>query len=260
MSHTLQFAVLQKEPAGPTADQLKRVFKSFSHLTDADAVRLAAGARGILLKHLGQDAARALQRALQAEGVGVVIVAESDLPKLPEGLSLHRLELWPQALTVYDPLGRPLHVPWQEVTLVAAGAAQHFDVNRTHTELMRLQHNAAPGARLNPPADRGANVESGPELLLEILAARGRGRYQVEAAQFTFKHVIDRPGLSLAEKFIWLVREICHHAPHAVLNQGARRLQEGGETVPAYMNRQALADEMVWLLWRSARDQGPLPR
>jgi len=66
MGHSIQFALLQKEAIGPTADQLKRAFKAFSNLTDADAVRLAAGARGILMKHLGQDAARALQSAFQA--------------------------------------------------------------------------------------------------------------------------------------------------------------------------------------------------
>jgi hypothetical protein len=69
--------------------------------------------------------------------------------------------------------------------------------------------------------------------------------------------VLDRPGLTLDEKFIWLVREVCHHAPAAGLNHGARRLQAGAETVPAYMNRQALADEMTWLLWRRARDSRP---
>ena len=45
MGHSIQFALLQKEAIGPTADQLKRAFKAFSNLTDADAVRLAAGAR-----------------------------------------------------------------------------------------------------------------------------------------------------------------------------------------------------------------------
>ena len=255
MTGTMQFAVLQKDPVGPTADQLKRVFKSFSHLTDADAVRLAVGARGILMKRLGSDAARALHRALQAEGVAVAIVAENDLPKLPEGLSLNRLDLWPQSLTVYDPLGRPRPVAWPEITLIAAGAAQHFEVNKTHTKLMRFQHDAAAGGRVKPSAGTGSNVESGPQLLLELLVGRGKARYQIDAAQFSFKYVIDRPGLMIEERFIWLVREICHHAPHALLNHGARRLQEGQETVPAYLNRQALADEMIWLLWRGAEDE-----
>jgi hypothetical protein len=255
MATTIQFAILLKDPVAPTADQLKRVFKTFSHLTDADAVRLAVGARGILMKRLSSDAARALQGALQAEGVGVTILAEGDLPKLPEALSLNRLELWPQSLTIYDPMNRPRAIAWNEVTLLAAGAAQHFEANRTHTELMRFQRNAAVGGRVMPSAEAGSRVESGPQFLLELLVEPGPARYRIEAAEFSFQSVIDRPGLTLEEKFIWLVRELCHHAPRALLNHGARRLQTGQETVAPYLNRQALADEMVWWLWRRARDK-----
>lgn len=255
MGNLIQFAVLQKELAGPTADQLKRAFKSFRNLTDADAVRLAAGARGILAKHLGPDAARALQSALQAEGVGVVIVAENDLPKLPEGLSLNRLELWPQAFTVYDPMGRSIAIAWQEIRLVAAGAAQGFEINKTQTDHLRLQLNPAAGVRPRKGDASRRRTEPDSQLLLEIFLADSASRYRVEAAQFRFKYVIDRPGLSTEEKFIWLVREICRHATHAILNDGARRLREGGETVPTYTSRQVLVDEIVWLLWRGAQQQ-----
>jgi len=259
MATPIHFTLLQKEPIGPTTDQLKRAFKTFINLTDADAVRLAVGAHGILMKHLGQDTARALQLALQAEGVGVAMVAENNLPNLPEAQSLNQLEPWPQALTVYDPLGRPVTIAWPDVALVAAGAAQHLEFNKTQTELIRRQHQAAAGARTNSGAT-GPKIESGSQLLLELLLSGGAVRYQIDAAEFKFKRVIDRPGLSLEEKFIWLVREICHHATHATLNSGARSLHQGGQIVPVYPNRRLLDDEMVWLLWRSAgqtRRQAP---
>src|SRR5205814_1514814 len=102
MSSSRQFAVLQKDSASPTADQLKRAFKSFHTLTDADAVRLSVTAQGILMKSLDSDAARAFQKALQAEGVATAVVPENDLPRLPEGRSLQRLEPSPQAFTVFD--------------------------------------------------------------------------------------------------------------------------------------------------------------
>jgi hypothetical protein len=253
MGNSIHFALLQRDQAGLTADQVKRAFKTFNNLTDADAVRLAVGARGILMRHLGQDTARALQLALQAEGVGVMVVAENTLPKLPEGLALHRLELWPQSLTIYDPLGRPTAVAWQEITLVAAGAAQCFDINKTQTDHLRLQLSPATVVRPKKTSDAGHQIKSDSELLLEILLAPGETRYQIDAAQFRFKYVIDRPGLSLEEKFIWLTREICRQATQAALNAGARQLLGGQETVPNYLNRQALADEMIWLLWRNAQ-------
>src|SRR5438034_1166490 len=129
MTSQRQFAVLQKDSTSPTAEQLKRAFRSFSNLTDADAVRLAAGAHGILLRHTDGDASRAFQQALQAEGVGAVVVAEDELPKLPEGRSLQRLGISPRAFTVYDLLGRPTAIDWAEVTLVAAAAVRHFEMS-----------------------------------------------------------------------------------------------------------------------------------
>jgi hypothetical protein len=251
MANSIQFAVVQKELAGPTADQLKKAFKSFSNWTDADAVRLAVGARGILMNHLGQDAARALQTAFQAEGIGVMIVAENDLPKLPLCQSLHRVDLWPQAFVVYDPFGRPTEIAWQKITLVAAGAAQNFEINKTHTEFIRSQLSAVSGVRHKGKDQTGRKIEAKSQLLLEILLAQSAIRYQIDAAHFTFKHVIDRPGLSMEETFVWLVREICRNAPQAVLNAGARTLCQGRQVVPAYTNRQVFMDEMVWLLWRS---------
>jgi hypothetical protein len=255
MANILQYAVLQKDPVRPTPEQMKQAFKAFRHLTDADAVRLAVGARGILMRHLGSQMARAVQRALQAAGVAVSIVPERDLPRLPEGLSLQRLEVWPQALTVYDPLNRPTTIAWEDITLIATGAALHFDLNRTQTELARRQHTGANGVSSQTRPDSGHSIAAGCQLLLEIILDRPASRYQIDAAEFRFKHLIDRPGLSIEEKFIWLVRELRHHAPRAILNAGARRLQEGEETVPIYTYRQVLTDEIVWLLWHRSQPQ-----
>jgi hypothetical protein len=255
MGNIIRYAVLQMEPDALTADPLKRAFKSFSHLTDADAVRLALGAHGILMRHLRQADARALQSALRAEGLGVTMVAETDLPKLPEAQLLHRLELWPQALTVYDPFGRPTAIAWPAVHLVAAAAAPCFEVNKKQTEHTRLQLDTSAGVRPKKADDAGRKTESESQLLLEILLADSAALYQIDAAEFTFKYVIDRPGLSIEEKFIWLVREICHHAPQAVLNAGARDLREGRNTAPVYISRTALMDEMIWLLWQNAQQK-----
>jgi hypothetical protein len=256
MGNPNQFAVLQKEPASPGADPLKRAFKSFSNLTDADAVRLALGAHGILMRHLGQDAARALQLALQAEGVSAVVVPEGDLPKLPVDRSLQRVQLSPEAFSIYDLLGRATAVAWREVTLVAAGAVQHFEVSRRQTERTVLQFNPITGVRPTTVHEVGRKVESDSLLLLEIILAGGATRFQINAAKFPFKYVLDQPGLAIQEKFIWLVREICRQTPTAVLNAGARALHEGQESVLPYATPQSLADEMVWLLWQAAQGGG----
>jgi hypothetical protein len=256
MGPMMQFAVLQKEPTPPAAERLKRAFRAFSNLTDADAVRVATATRGILMRYLDVDLARAFQRALQAEGVGAVMVAENELPVLPEALSLTRAELWPQALTIYDPVGQARSVPWNTIRLLAAGAAQAVEGSRTHTEFLRLLLQAPAGTPPKRADDAGRRLETGAQLLLEILPATGSVRYQVDAAQFAFKHVIDRPGLATEEKFIWLVREMARHAEGALLNHGARRLCAGETLVPEYRSRRMLTDEIVWLLWHSGHKPG----
>ena len=248
MLNSIQFALLQKEAVRPTADQVKRALRSFSTWTDADAVRLAADAQGILMRHLGQDQARALQSAFHAEGVATAIVAESNLPKVPEIKSLQRADVWPQGMTVYDSFGHTTLIAWEDVTVIAAAAAQHYELNRTQTDFVRHQYGA--GAVRSGSDAAGHKFETESQLLMQIVLMGKAAGYQVDAARFVFKPVIDRPGLSTQEKFIWLVREICRNTPQALLNSGARHLTQGGQSVPAYANRQTLLDEIVWLLWQ----------
>jgi hypothetical protein len=261
MGASPQFAVLQKEIAGPTPDQMKRAFRAFTHLTDADAVRLAVSARGILMRHLRQDQARAVQRALQAEGAAVTMVAERNLPELPEGLALHRLELWPQALAVYDPLGRRVTVNWEEITVIAAGSVLRVDLTKTQTEIMRLRRHVRGAAGPTVRAGTGRGAGAGRQFLLEMVLGRAAIRYQINAAEFEFQQVLAPTGLATEEQFIWLTRELCRHAPQALLNSGARRLRDGAETVPIYSYQRVLLDEMIWLLWHQTQTKrsGPAP-
>ena len=190
------YAVLQTEAARPTADQIRRAFRSFSHLTEADAVRLAANAQGILQRQLSADAARAFHRALQAEGVGAAIVAERELQLLPPSKSLHRLALTAAALEVYDLHGRSRAVAWSELALVAAGAVRYVETSHTQTEHTRRQRDADLGAGPKKIPEPVGKRETGSQLILEILLADGATRYEINADEFPFKYALDRPDLS----------------------------------------------------------------
>jgi hypothetical protein len=225
------YAVLQKAAARPTAEQIRRAFRSFSHLTDADAVRLAANAQGILQRQLSADAARAFLRALQAEGVAAAIVAESELELLPQSKALHRLALTEAALEIYDLRGQPTAVPWGEVALIAAGAVRREEISQSK--------------------------ETRSQLIMELVLTSGAARYEVNADEFPFKYALDRPDLSTVQKFVWLVREISRRATGAILNRGARDVHEGTELVRGYPHRQMFTDEMTWLLWNAAQTNRP---
>lgn len=240
-----QYAILQRDGSPAGAEQIRRAFRSFSHLTDADAVRLAANAQGILLRHLSSDEARAFHHALQAEGVAAAMVSESDLRLLPESKSLHRLAVTETGLEVYDLLGRTKPVAWGEIGLVAAGAVGHLEINLTQTE--------RPSIWPLKVVEAVHKTETGSQLILEFVLIDGGMRYEINAAQFPFKYVVDQPGFSTLQKFVWLVREIARHATRAILNQGTRDVRDGIELVRGYPNRQAFTDEMIWLLWNGAR-------
>jgi hypothetical protein len=257
MANPEQYAVLQKESARPSADPLRRAFKSLPHTTGADAARMAVGASQILMRRLDHAAAQSLQNALQSEGIAAAIVAEHELPKLPEGRSLSRLELTPQAFVVYDVLGRATAVAWDRVALIAAGAVRHFGVGKTEHKSVVLKFNPVTGVWPTKVQETGHKIESDSQLVLEMLLDGGSARYQIEAAYFLFKHVLDRPELSIPEKFVWLVRELCRHAPQAILNLGAKAVRDGQDSVPEYANRQMLTDEIIWLLWSAAQTGRP---
>jgi len=250
MGGITQYAVLQKDGLSPNADQIRRAFRSFNNLTDADAVRLAASAQGILLRHLQADAARAFQVALNAEGVSAALVPEDELCLLPEGKSLHRFELTPDGFITFDLLGRAKLTPWKELALIAAGAVRQVEMSRTQTErsVFRLF-----GVRPKAVSEAGTKLDSTSQLILELVLRSNRTRYQINAAQFPFKYTVDRPDLSPLEKFVWLVKEICRHAPGAVLNRGARDICDGTDLVRGYSNHQVFNDEMTWLLWHGAQ-------
>lgn len=253
MASLRQFAILQKDATGASPEQLKRAFSSFTNFTEADAVRLAVSAHGILMRHVSRDEARAFQQALQAEGVGAALVAEDELPKLPEGTMLHRLELGPVALLIYDLFGRSTAVPWTGISLIAAGEVRHVEVSRTQTERTELRLNALTGVWPKKITESQNRIHADSQLAVEILLADGASRYQIDGTRFPFNYVINEPALSTSEKFVWLVRELCHRATGALLNGGARWLRAGHDSVPGYMNRQALTDEIIWLLWQAGQ-------
>lgn len=253
MANVRQFVVLQKERVAASPEQLKRAFSSFSNMTDADAVRLAIRAHGILVRQVSRDEARALQQALEAEGVGAAYIPENELPRLPEAKVLHRVELSEEALVTYDLLGRSISIPWQDVALIAAGAVSDVEMSRTHTERTELRFNMVMGVWPKQVSESSRRLQVETQMILEILLADGTTRFQIEAARFPFNYVINEPELSTQEKFSWLVRELCRRSTEAVLNGGARWLCAGHQPVPGYNSRQALHDEMIWLLWRTAQ-------
>ncbi len=253
MTPLTTYAVLLRETGAPHAEAVRRAFGTFSHLTDADAIRLAANAQGILMRHLSVDEAKALQRALVAEGVRAALVKDEELRFLPAAQSLQRLELTHDALVAFDCLGHAETVPWSEISLVAAGSVAHVDIHpfapppapagrRSLFSLLTRQH-----------LETRSRLETERHLILELIIGNATARYEVQAHQFQFHSVLGQSTASRMEKFVWLVREMTRRAPHALRNRAAQDVHDGVVLLRGYPSHQALLDEMVWLLWNRAQ-------
>jgi len=255
MAATSSYAVLLRDTATLSAEPIRRAFGTFSHLTDADAIRLAANAQGILMRHLRVDEAKALQQALVKEGVNAALVKDEELRFLPASLRLHRIELTHDALVIFDYVGKPVKVPWNDFSLVAAGAVPHVEISSAQTQRTAMRSHPGFGLWSQKPGETRSHLETERQFILELIVGRGAARYELQAHEFPFTGVVDRPTAPLIEKFVWLVREMTRRAPQARLNRGALDIREGVALVRGYPSRQQMLDEMIWLLW--SRAHGP---
>jgi hypothetical protein len=231
MAGASSYAVLLRDAGRPDAEPIRRAFSIFSHLTDADAIRLAANAQGILLRHLGADEGRALLRALQTEGVPAALVNEAELYHFAACQTLTRLELHPEKLTGFDQLGQPHELPWADLLLVAAGAVPRVEIH-SRTAARSL-------------------LETKPQFLLVLVTAAQH--YEISARPFNFASPPDHDPMAVMEKLAQLIRNITDCAPQALQNRAVRDIRNGINLLRGYPSPQALRDEMSWLLWQAAQ-------
>lgn len=230
MAGTSSYAVLLRDAGRPDAERIRRAFGIFSHLTDADAIRLAANAQGILLRHLGADEGRALLRALQTEGVPAALVNEAELFDFSAGQTLARLELHPEKLTGFDQLGRTYDLPWSDLLLVAAGAVPRVEI-----------HSRGPAR---------SQLETKSQYLLVLVTATQHYEIPARPSGLTLP---DFDPIAVMEKLAQLIRNITDAAPQALQNRAVHDIRNGINLLRGYPSRQALRDEMSWLLWQAAQ-------
>ncbi|MCO5051352.1 MAG: hypothetical protein M9920_03525 [Verrucomicrobiae bacterium] len=243
------YAILLRDAGSPNADAIRRAFRVFRHLTDADAIRLAANAQGILMRHLRVDEAKAFHHALTQEGVNVALVKEEALHFLPASQRVQRLEFTPETLSVFDHLGQGTPLAWSEITLLAAGAVPHLEIGSPQAQPAAMERPAG----LWPRRSGGPHqLKTGRLFILELVNAEGTKRFEIQAHEFHFVPLIPAaPTDSLMEKFVRLTRALVQRAPGAQLNRGALDIREGVDLVRGYPSHQAMLDEIVWLWWNA---------
>lgn len=245
----MNFAVLQKTLDIPSVEKIEQALLSVKGFTRVDAHTFANDAYGILVKNISAEQASAFSQALLGQGIETDVVAQTDLPALPQTKFVQRLDCTPDALLIYDPLGRTFPLPWQHVMLIAAGCVKITDFNRVAKEVW-----VDDGDGGQTQVTEYRNVEErNSHLLLEIVVSGAVLRYSVNAEKFRFDYLGERRTESLPENFALLLQDLAAFAPQAMLNRGAFFLKQNENLFP-YPTKNAFFEEITWLLWKMKRE------
>ncbi len=245
------YAVLQKELSVPPVERLKRAFRSVKGLTAFDAQIIANDAYGILVRNMGLPEANTLQANLRAEGIETDVVDERQLPVLPNPKFVQRLDCTPEALMIYDPLGRPFPLEWRHILLIAAGGVRLSEFKRIRTETPVVRYTPDGYAYTDTEVEHRSREERNYHLLLEIVITRAALRYSATAEQLKFQYLGSRRTDNQNENFRLLVQDLAQFAPQAVINRGAYYLRENSGEPFAYPTKNSFFEEIIWLLWRA---------
>lgn len=243
-------ALIQQVPTPPPVEKLQRAFRAVRFLTANDAHTLARDGYGILVKNLTIEDATALQRALHTEGVETEVVEQHLLPVLPATKFLTRLDCRPEAMMLYDPLGRSFQVEWRHIMMIAAGSVSLSDFERIEQTERVVKYNAQGDPYMDTQSDTIFRETTNRHLLVEIILTRSVQRYSITADKFNFSYLGGRRTKSLPANFTRLVRDLIQFVPQAALNHGAQVLRDGAAEVTAYPSKNAFTEEIIWMLWQ----------
>jgi hypothetical protein len=246
----MNFAVLQKTLDIPPVEKIEQALVSIDGFTRIDAHTFANDAYGILVKNISAEQANAFAQALYAQGVETDVVAQTELPALPQTKFVHQLDCTTEGLIIYDSIGRSFSLEWKYVMMIAAGCVRMTDFKRVERKVWA----ASDGESAAFPQIESRNVEQQNNyMLLEIVVSGAVSRYSASAEKLRFGYLGERRTKSLQQNFALLIQDLIAFAPYAMLNRGAFYLKQD-HSLFSYPSKNAFFEEITWLLWRMKRE------
>jgi hypothetical protein len=257
----VRYAILQKTLDMPPVDALRRAFTSVRCLVDSDADSLGNDAYGILVRNLGVEDAMTLQRALAAENIQTEAVPQLMLPQLPSTKFVRRIECGPDAIQVFDPIGRAVSIELRHLMLIAAG-------NVRSTRFLSKRIALASDTGLFAPAtwgrrSRSSFMASSPRvesretrtgiLTVELILTRAVARYTIladESAPLLYRCLGHRATAEPTENIRLLLEDLGRAAPEVRCNRGAWLLRQQPPALLEYPSANAFTEEIIWMLWQ----------
>lgn len=245
MMGQMSFAILQTRHSLIPAQVLVKAFKTVDRLTDNDAAMIAREALGIIVENLSEAEARKIHGSLASQDIETHVVAADDLFTMPPPKKLKRCDCLTENLVLYDALGRPKHVGWDHVVVIAAGPV--------NTRQMQSKNQLVRDFDGELTVDRTQHEVESVGFMLELLLDIEPSRYQVEAATFLFSYLGSRVTQDRFENFKLLVEDLIRYATAAVINQGAMSLVQSKSESMIYRSRRMFEREIIWMIWDAMR-------
>lgn len=226
----MTYALLQTSLTPLHIDALQHAFLGSEALSVADAAFVGADAYGILARDLGAEEAQSIAAFLAAEDVIVELVAERDLPRLPDAEFFASAEFCEENVRFFDAREHPTDVPYRLLRLLAVG----YDNSKR-------------------------------EVRIELVFGDAVLRFRSTLEHLHFHHTPEVQGRSPGEKLVQWIVLLVGHAPHVLLNRGAANLAGGKdiehvEDYIGYPRPSAFVEELIWMLWRARTTESGTPR
>ena len=244
----MPYAIMQKALEAPTVDQLQTAFRGVPGVAAVDARIFAKNIFGVLAQGLTEQQAAAAKAGFTAQNIEVESVDERAVPPMPPIRHVRRLDCTPEALLIYDPIGRPVPLAWNNIMIVAAGQVVMAEFDR-QAEDYYVQTRSGPMLRTRYHEDEMHRER----WLLEIVIRGGALRFSVNSHEVLgtfFQYLGERQARDFGTNFQMVVRDIIQATPDAALNRGACSIRDQAPKSFLYPNRKAFNEEMIWLLWK----------
>jgi hypothetical protein len=108
-------SVMQTGTQSPSMEQLQTAFRQVPGLTALDVSMLGKDTYGLLVKGLEFDRAAAMRSALASQGIETEVAEDAVLTELPPPKQLNKAAFTPEALQIYDLLGRAIPLEWNHI-------------------------------------------------------------------------------------------------------------------------------------------------
>ncbi len=215
----MTYALLQRSMTPPPIEALQRAFQRSDALSAADAVFVADDAYGILARDLPAEEAQNIAASLAAEEIQVDLVAERDLPRLPDAEVFSSIQFGANGLKFFDAREHGNEVPYHLLRMIAIG----YDKK---------------------------------DVRVEVVFGDAVLRYHTTLAHLHFHHTPEVSGRTPGENLVQWLRLVVKRVPNVVLNRGAANLAGGGdiehvEDFVGYPRASAFNEEIIWLLWHA---------